>query len=92
MDNKDFDIFKQEVNWFIKPTDKVDLVTIKQNFSNTFISTFPTLHKLVSQATILDVTLTRKNEITYYKLFSWTGKDNLKSGCVSFPVFQTTQK
>ncbi|MES2775558.1 MAG: hypothetical protein V4722_15385 [Bacteroidota bacterium] len=80
MDNKDFDIFKQEVDWFFKPTDKVDLTIAKTNFSNTFISSFPTLHTLISQATILDIKLRRKDDITYYKLFSWTDKDNLNSG------------
>ena len=80
MENNNFDIFTQEVSWFIKPTDKVDLAITKSNFSDTFSSAFPTLHKLLSQATILGVTLTRENEVTYYKLFTWTDKHNLKSG------------
>lgn len=80
MNSIDFDIFKQEISWFIEPMDKVDLATAIPNFSITFISTFPTLHKLLSQATVLEVRLTRKNNTAYYKLFSWTDKNNLKSG------------
>jgi hypothetical protein len=80
MDNTDFDIFKQEISWFIKPTDKIELTKTELNFSDNFISTFPTLYKLVSQARILGITLTRQNENTYYKLLSWTNKENLKSG------------
>lgn len=79
MDNNDFDIFKQEISWFIKPTDKIELTKAELKFSDNLISTFPTLYKLVSQARVLGVTLTRQNEITNYKLLSWTDNENLKS-------------
>lgn len=80
MNIKDFDIFKHEISWFIKPTDKIELTKTALNFSDNFISTFPTLYKLVSQARVLEVTLTRQNEITNYKLLSWTDNERLKSG------------
>lgn len=80
MKNNDFDIFKREISWFIKPTDKIEVTKTELNFSDNFISTFPTLYKLVSQARVLGVTLTRQNKIINYKLLSWTDNGNLKSG------------
>ncbi len=80
MDSKDFDIFKQEISWFVKPTDKIELAESELNLSDNFITTFPTLHKLVSQATVLDISLTRQDKISYYKLLSWTDNKDLKSG------------
>jgi hypothetical protein len=88
MEGNSFDTFKQQSRWFIKLTDKVELIERKTNFSDHFISTFPILYKLVSQANILDVTLTRKNDTFYYKLFTWTNSDNLKSGWLC--KFETT--
>lgn len=80
MDNNDFDIFKQEISWFIKPTDNIELTKGELNLSDNFFLTFPTLHKLVSKARVLDVALTRQNKRTTYKLLSWTDSENLKSG------------
>jgi hypothetical protein len=76
----DFEIFKKEAGWHIKPTDLIELTQISPNFSDSFISTFPTLYKLISQASVLDIILTREKEIILHKLFTWIDVDNLKSG------------
>jgi len=76
----DFEIFKKEAGWHIKSTDLIELTQISPDFSDNFISTFPTLYKLISQASILDILLTRKKGINLYKLFTWTDINNLKSG------------
>lgn len=80
MNNKDLDIFKNEVSWFFNPSDIIELTASQLGFSDNFISTFPKLHKLVSQATVLGFAMARKNKIAHYIIFSWTGTDNLKSG------------
>ncbi|MGY2134063.1 hypothetical protein ACW9KT_17665 [Hymenobacter sp. HD11105] len=80
MNNEDFDTFKREVSWFINPTDKIEIKASDFNCSENFILTFPTLYKLISQAQVLEVTMTRKRRTNHYKLYSWIDDNNLKYG------------
>ena len=80
MDNKDLDVFKEEVSWFFKADDKIEFKPTKPNFSTEFKETFPKLLELLSRAEVLEVNLIREEETILYKLFSWTDSENLKSG------------
>jgi hypothetical protein len=71
MENKDIQLIKKEFSIFFRPTDTIELKEGSFTCSETFIETFPKLHKLLSFATVADVTLTRKQEQTQYRRYSW---------------------
>lgn len=76
--NIDFETFKKDINWFIKPTDKVELLDTTLNYSLTkkFQETFPKLTSLIKKARVLNLTINYQS----YRLFSWTNKDNKSFG------------
>jgi hypothetical protein len=76
---EDFEIFKQEISWFIKASDKVELNNFELNLTDNFKSTFPTLYQLVSQANVISVNITRKKQVFNYVLLTWTDKNKLKA-------------
>ncbi|MBL0740895.1 hypothetical protein [Chryseolinea lacunae] len=80
IDQTNFEVFRAEAIWYVKPTDTLELNESSLKCSDLFIATFPSLHTLISQASVLDVTLTRKKRTISYKLFTWTNAANLKRG------------
>ncbi len=76
--NRDFESFKSDITWFIKPTDNIVLMDTLTNYSltETFQSNFPTLTKLIQKARVLNLTINSQP----YRLFSWTNKDNNSCG------------
>ena len=67
----DFDNFKND-QFFFDPEEQVSVVAGELALSQEFAKTFPTMHKLVSQARVLDVTI---RDIKY-KLLSWPHGNN----------------
>lgn len=76
--NIDFETFKADISWFIKPADKVELLdsTLNYNLTADFRSTFPILSNLIQKSRILNLTINNQQ----YRLFSWTNKDNKSIG------------
>ncbi|MFN8347286.1 MAG: hypothetical protein U0X91_19945 [Spirosomataceae bacterium] len=76
--NIDFETFKNDITWFIKPTDKVELLDTTLNFGLTdkFQATFPVLTTLIQKSRTLNLTINNQQ----YRLFSWTKKDNKSFG------------
>lgn len=76
--NSDFEDFKSDITWFVKPSDRVELLETEKNFSLTkdFQATFPNLTKLIQKSRVLSLTINNQP----YKLFSWTTKDNKSCG------------
>ncbi len=81
MTNPDFEEFKRDITWFIKATDKVELLGIEDNLflSSEFQSTFPKLTELVQKARILNLKINEQP----FKLFSWNDIDDLSCGWLS---------
>jgi hypothetical protein len=73
---KDFEDFKTNITWFIKPADVVNIKEGVLTVGDDFIDRFPNLYKLISAARVLDVTI--NNNI--YKLLSWTRRDDISCG------------
>jgi hypothetical protein len=76
--NIDFETFKNDITWFIKPTDKVELLDTTLNYSLTkkFQETFPKLTSLIEKSRVLNLTINYQS----YRLFSWTNKENKSFG------------
>lgn len=76
--NIDFETFKNDITWFVKPTDKVELLDTTLNYSLTkkFQETFPKLTNLIEKSRVLNLTINYQS----YRLFSWTNKDNKSFG------------
>ena len=81
LENPDFEEFKNDITWFIKANDRVELLGMEENISlsNEFVSTFPKLTELVQQARILNLKINGQS----FKLFSWTDIDDLSCGWLS---------
>ena len=73
---KDFDDFTTEVSWFIKAGDNIDISPGVIEPGKDFIDTFPLLYSLINRASILNVSVNKKN----YKLISWTTSDGKSCG------------
>lgn len=73
-----FETFKNDITWFVKPTDKVELLDTTLNYSLTkkFQETFPKLTSLIEKSRVLDLKINYQS----YRLFSWTNKDNKSFG------------
>lgn len=71
--NIDFETFKNDITWFTKPNDKVELLDTTLNFNLTerFQATFPKMTSLIQKSRVLNLTINSQ----HYKLFSWTNKD-----------------
>lgn len=69
---KDFDIFKKEITWFIKPNS--DVTFVKQDFriSEEFNNTFPKLSLLIKKARISNIKVDNQD----YILFAWNNQEN----------------
>ncbi len=76
--NIDFETFKNDITWFVKPTDKVELLDPTLNYSLTekFQETFPKLTSLIEKSRVLNLTINYQS----YRLFSWTNKGNKSFG------------
>lgn len=76
--NIDFETFKTDITWFVKPGDKVELLDTTLNYSLTdnFRATFPILTNLIQKSRVLNLTI--NNQL--YRLFSWTNKENKSIG------------
>lgn len=76
--NIDFETFKSEITWFIKPADKVELLDTVLNYSlkDNFRATFPVLTNLIEKSRVLNLTINNQ----HYRLFSWTNKENKSIG------------
>jgi len=76
--NINFETFKNDITWFVKPTDKVELLDTTLNYSLTkkFQETFPKLTNLIEKSRVLNLTINYQS----YRLFSWTNKDNKSFG------------
>ena len=76
--NIDFETFKNDITWFVKPTDKVEILDTTLNYSLTkkFQETFPKLTNLIEKSRVLNLTINYQS----YRLFSWTNKDNKSFG------------
>jgi hypothetical protein len=74
----DFETFKKDITWFIKPTDKVEFLdsNLDINLSDKFQETFPILTNLIQKSRKLKLTI--NNQV--YRLFYWTNKDNISIG------------
>ena len=74
----DFDEFKNQISWFIKPNDSI---SFEKKFNNPILSdvlneTFPKLCELISLSRILQLSINGKS----YYLYSWTNKENISCG------------
>lgn len=69
---KDFDTFKKEIIWFIKPNS--DVTFVKQDFriSEEFSNTFPKLSLLIKKARISNIKVDNQD----YILFAWNNQEN----------------
>lgn len=76
--NLDFETFKKDINWFIRPNDLVTLYDTESvlNLSDNFTSTFPKLSQLIQKARKLEFSVNNNP----YRLFSWTNKYNKSCG------------
>ncbi|MGI9580246.1 hypothetical protein ACR1PO_03430 [Chryseobacterium sp. RRHN12] len=76
--NPDFETFKKDINWFIRPNDLVEFSDTKPHpdLSDDFKSTFPALSRLIQKARTLDFSINSKP----YRLLSWTNKYNISCG------------
>lgn len=76
--NIDFETFKNNITWFIQPTDEVELLdtTLDTKLTESFQTTFPKLTSLIQKARVLDLTINKQP----YRLFSWTNKENKSFG------------
>lgn len=76
--NIDFETFKTDITWFVKPADKVELLDTTLNYCLTddFQATFPILTNLIQKSRVLNFTINNQQ----YRLFSWTNKDNKSIG------------
>ncbi|QNR25141.1 hypothetical protein [Croceimicrobium hydrocarbonivorans] len=75
--NKDFKVFKSEVNWFLSPDSKIEFQKQKEiRLSEEFKGTFPNLTKLIlkSRATFLSI------DTINYILFAWDTLDGKVCG------------
>ena len=76
--NIDFETFKNDITWFIKPTDKIEFLdnNLNSNLSNKFQDTFPILTNLIQESRKLNLKINNQE----YRLYSWTNKDNISIG------------
>ncbi len=76
--NPDFEEFKKEISWFVKPTDKVILEDSinTAKLSETLKHVFPKLHRLISVSRIQPIKINGKD----YILYSWTNGENKSCG------------
>ncbi|MCZ2129062.1 MAG: hypothetical protein LC109_02220 [Bacteroidia bacterium] len=76
--NIDFETFKTDISWFVKPADKVVLLDTTLNYSLTddFRATFPILTNLIQKSRVLNLTINSQQ----YRLFSWSNHDNKSIG------------
>lgn len=76
--NIDFETFKNDITWFLKPSDIVEFLDNDLNISlsDKFQETFPNLTNLVQKSRKLNLTINNQE----YILFSWTNKDNISFG------------
>ena len=74
----DFEAFKNDITWFIKPNDKVELFSSSLSFTltNKFQATFPKMTNLIQRSRVLNLTINSQQ----FRLFSWTNKDNKSFG------------
>lgn len=72
----DFEDFKSNISWFIKPDDKITVTNGNIKTSTVFAATFPIINNLINKARVLDVTINQET----YKLFAWTTKDGYSCG------------
>ncbi|MFP3834619.1 hypothetical protein [Chryseobacterium sp. SIMBA_028] len=83
MDKNDFENFTQEVSWFVRPADRVELEhRISKNFSPRFIATFPILYHLLLQSTSItrvNITSSKNKESSYY-LHTWIDRNGFRCG------------
>lgn len=70
MKNNDLETFKENVSWFIKPHDNVEIKSTFISLDEIFKTEFPNLTKLVSKARVSDLTIMSKS----YKLLVWDTK------------------
>lgn len=77
--NKDFEVFKNEVNWFTRQGDTITFNDDKLEYSNDFKKAFPRLYELISKARILNFTLKRGDKTREYRLLTW-GEQNYICG------------
>ncbi|TGK45962.1 hypothetical protein [Leptospira kanakyensis] len=76
--NKDFITFTKEISWFIKKSDKIDFLKYDSqlHISEYFQNIFPVLTELLINARILNLRINNQ----FYKLFSWTNKNDISFG------------
>jgi len=72
----DFEDFKSDITWFIKPTDSIKLLDGTAITSSGFAKTFPTLNSLINKARVLDVKINADS----YQLYSWSTKEGKSCG------------
>jgi hypothetical protein len=70
--NADFDAFKSDVSWFIKPKSKIEFLHLNNiRLSEEFRSTFPELSKLIDKSRQTHLTIDSEK----YILFAWDTKE-----------------
>lgn len=76
--NRDLEVFKKEVSWFISQEDNIIINNDNHviELSNLFKKTFPLLTRLISKARVLNLTINTQP----YILFSWTDKEENSCG------------
>ena len=81
MKNPDFEEFKNDISWYLEPTDNVELTDVEDNIylSDEFQTIFPNLTKLVRKARIQNLKI---NNLPF-KLLSWTNIDDESCGWLS---------
>ena len=70
--NKDFDAFKKDITWFLKPNSDIDFKDLELNISKEFKATFPKLSGLVQKARVTNIKIDSES----YILFAWDNIDN----------------
>ena len=67
---EDFEEFKSDVTWFVKPDAQISVLKSSVNLNEDFKTTFPNLYYLIKRSRVLEVII---NNIRY-KLYSWDSK------------------
>jgi hypothetical protein len=69
---KDFEAFKKEITWFLKPYSNITLFKKDFKICEEFTTTFPSLSLLIEKARVSNIRIDNKD----YILFAWDNKEN----------------
>ena len=70
--NLDFEAFKEDVSWFLKPNSNIVIKNSELRIGEEFKATFPKLNGLIQKARVTNIDI----DSQAYTLFAWDNIDN----------------